>query len=163
MLDSITQSLKAILVRDIISIQPIHSVSLKRTLTKLMLMVPLKDLRKLKKKRIQFLPTNPTLASSIDTGEDSAVVLLYPDLEELLDQCEPLGMAVLAHELGHIVKDHSAQNKALLEAQMEADHYACLLGFKKEIAHIVGKLATGEEKLVRLQAMGADLGLEQKS
>ena len=96
------------------------------------------DSFKKQKKDILFLKSSGKLACSISTLSHSHVILIYPDLAKLLKSAIFLqGIAILAHELGHLYHDHGNQKIDPLQAQIEADHFACHLGFGYELQKVL--------------------------
>lgn len=85
-------------------------------------------------KQVVFLHTPGTMGSALSSLEKYHVIIIYPDLVGLLKSASMThGMSVLAHELGHIIGKHSYRNMTPLEAQIEADQYACELGYGHEL------------------------------
>ena len=96
------------------------------------------DYLKKQKKDILFLQASGKLACSVSTASYSHVVLVYPDLTKILKSAFFLrGIAILAHELGHLYHDHGNKNIDPLEAQIEADKFACRLGFAYELQEVL--------------------------
>ncbi len=74
------------------------------------------------------------LASAMSSVNKTNVVLAYPDLVSILRSASPMrGVAILAHEIGHIVKEHSKRKISNLEAQIEADKVAFEMGFGEDL------------------------------
>ncbi|MCH9027313.1 MAG: response regulator, partial [Proteobacteria bacterium] len=58
------------------------------------------------------------------------------------------GLALLSHELGHIIHDHSKKNISVIEAQVEADLFAAKLGFADELENFLLDQPESTEKRV---------------
>lgn len=89
-------------------------------------------------KEVIFLHTTGSMGSALSSLEKYHVIIVYPDLKNLLKSASLThGMSVLAHELGHIIGRHSYRAISPLEAQVEADEFACRLGFGHELQDIL--------------------------
>ena len=78
------------------------------------------------------------LASAMSSINKTNVVLAYPDLVAILRSASPMrGVAILAHEIGHIVKEHSKRKITNLEAQIEADRVAFEMGFGEDLEQVL--------------------------
>jgi len=87
---------------------------------------------------IVFIKSNGQLASAISTNEKLEFIVLYPDLEKLLNSGSwSHGLAVIAHELGHLYYQHSKRQIHTLKAQFEADYFTCQLGLGEELMAVI--------------------------
>ena len=85
------------------------------------------------RENVLFHLSGGVLGSSFGGRDGLGVVIVHPDLHALLRSGAFMtGVAVLAHELGHIALDHSGRNVGALAAQLEADRFAFLMGFGRE-------------------------------
>ena len=57
---------------------------------------------------------------------------------------------ILAHELGHIMLSHGSRKLPVLDAQVEADKFACELGYLDDIENFLLEQPESIEKRVRL-------------
>lgn len=81
----------------------------------------------------------------------ASVVLLFPEIVNLLKSTAISSVkGMLAHELGHILLNHGDRDISILEAQVEADRFACDLGYHEEIENFLLELPESIEKRVRL-------------
>lgn len=70
-------------------------------------------------------PVSGEFSCIVQTPQDSAVILLFPELIKALSSVDnSRGLAILAHEFGHIYYAHHKKNISTLEAQIEADSIA---------------------------------------
>lgn len=112
----------------------------------------------LKTKEIVFLRTSGKLSCALTTIENAHIIILYPDLVKLLNSSAPqFGQAVLAHELGHIIKGHINGVSNTSKAQIEADNYAVSLGYGEELMDVLSDYTDFEECRVRIQQIAQKL------
>jgi endo-1,4-beta-D-glucanase Y len=79
------------------------------------------------------------------------VILIFPELMDLLKSTAITHYkAILAHELGHILLSHGKREVNTLEAQVEADMFACKLGFVEDLENFLLEQPESVEKRVRL-------------
>jgi Zn-dependent protease with chaperone function len=104
-----------------------------------------------------FIRGNGRLGTALGTKKNTHLILVYPDLVKMLTSGAPLmGVAVLAHELGHIVKGHSFKAIDPLQAQCEADQFAFEMGLGHELQEVLmDEVATIETRtrIARLTSM----------
>jgi hypothetical protein len=97
-----------------------------------------------------FLPSSGKFSCTL-TSVQSHIVIVFPELMKLLrSSATNHALAILAHELGHIVYNHSSRPMDPLEAQVEADNFACELGFANELESFLMDQPDTLEKRVRL-------------
>ncbi|MBK27048.1 MAG: hypothetical protein CME70_23795 [Halobacteriovorax sp.] len=85
-----------------------------------------------------FIKGNGRLGTALGAKKNTHLILVYPDLIKMLTSGAPLmGVAVLAHELGHIVKGHSFKVIDPLQAQCEADEFAYEMGLGNELQEVL--------------------------
>jgi hypothetical protein len=100
---------------------------------------------------LYFLPSSGRYSCALSGQKGSHAIIVFPELMQLLKS--PMmdhALAILAHELGHIVAEHGKSNIDPLEAQVEADAFACRLGFAKQISEFLEEQPDSTEKSVRL-------------
>lgn len=87
-----------------------------------------------RKKDIIFLKVDGQFASTIEANHKKSIVLIYEDLLKLFKGPRfPQGVAVLAHELGHIFRDHAKRHISIIDTQFEADQFAVEIGLEEEL------------------------------
>ena len=100
----------------------------------------------LEDKHISFFIQHPTylipcqahLSCAIGRTKNHHLILVFPELIQILKSASSVhGVAVLAHELGHIYHQHTENKVETLQAQIEADDFACQLGFGEELQEIL--------------------------
>ena len=102
--------------------------------------------------KLLFIKTEGKWASALSSLDQFHIILIYPDLRKLLNS--PLmvrGVAVMAHEVGHIYLGHPKKNIESHKAQLEADYFACRLGFKKELIDFLSEYPNSWECQTRLE------------
>lgn len=107
---------------------------------------------------IAFVPANGTLSCAIHSKDHMAFVLIFSDLAKILRSGYPdRGLAILAHELGHIFyRHHDGRIMDALEAQVEADKFCVMLGLGKELQEVLLDSAGGIEARVRISKITAE-------
>lgn len=90
------------------------------------------------KNKVLFLPSDGKLACALSELRDCHTILVFPDLMKILKS--PIferGIAVLAHELGHIYYEHSYKDIHPAKAQFEADSFVEDMGLKNALIEIL--------------------------
>lgn len=91
-------------------------------------------------KKLLFHPINGHLSSALNDTNEYNIILIYPELLKILKSASHLrGIAVLAHEIGHIILNHSKQTISKIEAQLEADNYVIKIGLGEELIDILSE------------------------
>lgn len=100
----------------------------------------------LEEKHIKFFIKHPTylipcqahLSCAIGRTQNHHLILVFPELKQILKSASSVhGLAILAHELGHIYYQHTENKIDTLNAQIEADDFAFQLGFGEELQEIL--------------------------
>lgn len=85
-----------------------------------------------------FIPCQANLSCAIGKTKNHHLILVFPELITLLQSASYLqGIAILAHELGHIYYQHTENKIDTLMAQIEADDFALQLGFGEELQEVL--------------------------
>ena len=101
-----------------------------------------------------FIRGNGRLGTALAAKKNTHLILVYPDLIKMLTSGAPLmGIAVLAHELGHLVKGHSFKVIDPLEAQCEADQVAYEMGLGNELQEVLMDQPYSIEAKVRISRL----------
>ncbi len=104
----------------------------------------------LKDQRLLFLPSSGKFSCTFQTMNDF-IVIVFPELMSLLrSSASNHASAILAHELGHIIHSHSRKDIDPIKAQVEADAFACELGFADELETFLMDQQDSLEKKIRL-------------
>jgi len=97
-----------------------------------------------------FLPSSGRFSCTL-TNMNAHIVVVFPELMQLLKSpATNHALAILSHEVGHIVYEHSKKKIEPTEAQVQADFFACQLGFASEIESFLHDQPESIEKRVRL-------------
>lgn len=100
----------------------------------------------LEDKHITFFMKHPTylipcqahLSCAIGSTKNHHLILVFPELIQILRSASSVhGVAILAHELGHIYYQHTENKVETLQAQIEADDFAYQLGYGEELQEIL--------------------------
>lgn len=109
-------------------------------------------------KELVYIRAIGRLSCTLTTIENAHIVLIFPELQRYLKSAAPeYGMAILAHELGHILCQHSEKELDVIQAQIEADLYACHLGLGQELLETLALFKQSEECLIRSHKIRAYL------
>lgn len=85
-------------------------------------------------KNLLMVPSSGEWACAIPHSGKYHLILIYPELIGILKSKNfRIGLAILAHEIGHIFLRHSERKIDPMDAQYEADYFAYLLGFGVEL------------------------------
>lgn len=106
------------------------------------------------KNNILFLPSDGKLACALSQLQNCHTIIIFPDLMKILKS--PIferGIAVLAHELGHIYYEHSYKNIHPAKAQLEADSFVEDMGLKDSLIQILSDYENqaSSERLAKLK------------
>lgn len=93
-----------------------------------------RGLKFLEEHQVNFVFT-PGLYSCVLTKTDESFnIIIFPQLTKLFHSANPeVGVAILAHELGHLLHRHYERQIAPQTAQIEADQYAIDLGLINQL------------------------------
>lgn len=125
----------------------------------------------MKEHHLQFFKKHPTflvpcqahLSCAIGRTQDHQLILVFPELVQILRSANPFhGIAILAHEFGHIYHQHTEQKIDTLTAQIEADRFAFLLGFGEELQDVLLDHVHSVDCRVRISKLTAELLTEKK-
>ena len=120
----------------------------------------------LEDKHIDFFTKHPTflipcqahLSCAIGRTQNHHLVLVFPELKQILRSASSIhGIAILAHELGHIYYQHTEKKIETLQAQIEADDFAFQLGFGEELQEILLDHAYSVDCRVRISKLTSKL------
>jgi len=111
---------------------------------------------------ISIVLSNDKLACTVrpesSNGKKNNVILVFPKLHKFLKSAAPnYGLAVLAHELGHLILRHRERSLTPLNKQIEADEFACKLGFERELVELLEEEAHVDEVKFRLHHLYENL------
>lgn len=93
--------------------------------------------------------SNGKFACSVSNFHQNAIIV-FPELYQNLTRInDGWAKAVLAHEVAHIHFDHY-QNSDIMETQVDADEFACKMGYMDELEDFLHEQPDSVEKRVRL-------------
>lgn len=93
-------------------------------------------------------------AATLPPQKNLFLIIIFPNLLDLFNSSNyRLGIAVLAHEIGHIFREHSKRNLTLMEEQFEADFFAGRLGFTKELINFLSMYPDSNECKIRKERL----------
>ncbi len=103
-------------------------------------------------KNIAFLSVTSELGMCIVHDKEINIIVMFPSLIKRLKSAEPIGgIAVLAHELGHLYHNHHNRKISTIDAQIEADLFAYKLGLGKELYDILCDYKHLDEVIIRIK------------
>ncbi|RLA64602.1 MAG: hypothetical protein DRQ88_00655 [Epsilonproteobacteria bacterium] len=102
-------------------------------------------------KKLLMIPARGQWACAIPHSDRYHLILIYPDLINILKSknCKP-GLAILAHEIGHLFLKHSDRKIDTTDAQYEADYFSYLLGFGPELIAFLKERPECQDRLKRI-------------
>lgn len=102
-------------------------------------------------RNLLLLYCNQKMSCTFHQYRNAELVLVFPDLYRLLLSAKlDEGYAILAHELGHVFHGHSRRKISMLDAQLQADHFAWQLGYGEDLLRALQPERATEELAVRL-------------
>lgn len=105
-----------------------------------------------------LLPCQAHLSCAIGKTGNHHLILIFPELIQLLKSGSTFqGVAILAHEFGHIYHQHTEQRIDTLQAQIEADRFAFDLGFGEELQEVLLDHVYSVDCRVRISRLTTDL------
>lgn len=110
------------------------------------------------KNKTFLIPCQAHLSCAIGKTNNNHLILVFPELIKILKSGSSAhGMAILAHEFGHIFHQHTENKIETLKAQIEADQFAFDLGFGEELQEILLDHITSVDCRVRIAKLTASL------
>ena len=95
-------------------------------------------------------PSSGRFACSVSSHHQN-VIIIFPEVHNLLTKTyDGWAKAVLAHEVGHVYLDHSKISEDPMETQVDADNFACDMGYLEELESFLHEQPESVEKRVRL-------------
>lgn len=105
-----------------------------------------------------FIPCQAHLSCAIGRTQNHHLILVFPELMQILRSASSMhGVAILAHELGHIYYQHTENKVETLQAQIEADDFAFQLGFGEELQEILLDHVNSVDCRVRISKLTSKL------
>lgn len=105
-----------------------------------------------------MIPCQAHLSCAIGKTGNHHLILVFPELIQLLKSGSTFhGLAILAHELGHIYHQHTELKIDTLTAQIEADKFAFDLGFGEELQEVLLDHAQSVDCRVRISRLTSEL------
>jgi hypothetical protein len=105
-----------------------------------------------------FIPCQAHLSCAIGRTQNHHLILIFPELIQILKSPSSIhGVAILAHELGHIFYQHTENKIDTLQAQIEADDFAFQLGFGEELQEILLDHVSSVDCRVRISKLTSKL------
>ena len=102
------------------------------------------------KKMTLFVRSTGKYACSV-TPLQQNIIIIFPEVYGLLTKTyDGWAKAVLAHEVGHVHLDHGEYREDPMEAQVDADEFACKMGYLEELESFLHEQPESVEKRVRL-------------
>lgn len=111
-----------------------------------------------------LIPCQAHLSCAIGRTQNHHLILVFPELTQILRSASSIhGVAILAHELGHIYYQHTENKIDTLQAQIEADDFAFQLGFGEELQEILLDHVYSVDCRVRISRLTAKLITQKHS
>lgn len=117
-----------------------------------------------KRERILFLVSNGEMACALSQLQGHHVILVFKDLVKILRSgSSDRGLAVLAHEIGHVYYRHSERQVSIIQSQSEADRFAFDLGFGHALLDFLLEYSGNEETEVRARLLADAINAKEES
>ena len=114
-----------------------------------------------KKQNVIFTQNSGNWACAVNQIKNNHIILIYPDLYKVLTSARfTQGIAILAHELGHIFMNHGEKQLSTLLSQIEADMFALTLGFGEDLIMFLNDFKNNEECMIRREKLQKKLKVE---
>ena len=111
---------------------------IKRAFTLLLNELSNEQIKFFEKHKTFFVECEAHLSCAVGKTKNHHLILVFPELKVLLQSASfTHGIAILAHELGHIYHQHTENKVDTLKAQIEADKFAFDLGFGEELQEVL--------------------------
>jgi len=111
---------------------------IKRAIENLLVSLSDEHIHFFSKNKTFLIPCRAHLSCAIGKTNNNHLILVFPELIKLLKSGSSAhGLAVLAHEFGHIFHQHTENKIDTLQAQIEADQFALDLGYGEELQEIL--------------------------
>lgn len=131
---------------------------MRRAIENLLLSMTEEHIKFFSKNKTFLIPCQAHLSCAIGKTNNNHLILVFPELIKLLKSGSSThGMAVLAHEFGHIFHQHTENKIETLRAQIEADQFAFDLGFGEELQEILLDHAHDVDCRVRIAKLTSSL------
>lgn len=121
---------------------------LKRSIIEFLESLKPQDLRILMKgnKKIVLTPASGLYSCAFNATEKFDFIIVFPDLLKILRSAAPeRGIAILLHEAGHLIHQHSSRGIDPLEAQLEADAFCAQRGHALALYDFLSECPWSEE------------------
>ena len=103
-------------------------------------------------RKLLFVQASGSLSCAFSSMSNTDLIIIFPDLYKMLKFASPeQALAILAHELGHLVYKHSQKNISPINAQFEADSFAVGLGYEDELKEILLNYKNNSDCQMRLK------------
>jgi len=98
-----------------------------------------------------FIRCSGRLACTVAAQKKRAVILVFPELERLLHSASPeQALAVIGHELAHLILGHHLMKISTWEAQLAADRLVATMGLGRELQEVIADYAPAWQARPRL-------------
>lgn len=97
-----------------------------------------------------MVPAQGKYACSVSSHHQH-VLLIFPEVFNMLGRFhDGWAKAILAHEIGHVFLGHHKNCDDIMESQVDADAFACDMGYLEELESFLHDQPESVEKRVRL-------------
>jgi hypothetical protein len=111
-----------------------------------------------RKRKFLLTPASGRFSCAFNGSNEYEFILVFPDLIDILRSASPeRGIAILLHEAGHLVRQHSERSLNQLEAQLEADRFCAHRGYGDALTDFLKDLPLTEEVDLRLRFLETHL------
>ena len=105
-----------------------------------------------------FTYASGRLACTVAASGRHQIVIIFPELLKILHTASPeRGLAILGHELAHLILKHHQKKITPWAAQLEADQLVVVMGLGAELQEVIADFAPPWEAQIRLSKIAAAL------
>ena len=91
------------------------------------------------------------LACSVAAQKKRGVILIFPELERLLHSASPeQALAIICHELAHLILGHHQHPVDAWDAQLAADRLVAVMGLGRELQEVIADYAPAWQAQARI-------------
>lgn len=120
--------------------------------------IPERYLRVMIQKNVLLVYSSGRMSCTFYQYKNCEIILVFPDLYKmLLSANRTHGFAILAHEVGHVIHQHSHREVSAIDAQLEADLFAWELGFGSDLLKVLQLEKPSTELATRLICLASRL------
>ena len=113
-------------------------------------------------KELIFAYASGNLACSMACSAQRQIVLIFPNLIKILHTASPeRGLAVIGHELAHLILQHHQRKISPWAAQLAADQLVIVMGLGEALQEVIADFAPPWQAQIRIEKIAAALNTKR--